>query len=296
MVNNHISYKDENGEEKSPRLNIGEAVLSDSLFTQYMRKHGMTVRADNTTDDFVVLKFDYEVPDILSPIELRKLYYKEGVEIVWPKYKKRTGDEIPTYKPKLYKMLMRSPGKAKEGECIFVKDALYVAIKYLTMDLHSKMPNENAKIVEMSAYQTLVTATAQSYIEIPMSQILILRDEKVKANVPVWSVEVQNGRCIVNRDADNEVSNTLWDGMGLIDEEIFPKDMDGFIYCRSHFFKACLFRGNLQQFFKDRSQLTDDEYKTHQVKDIFGRTSRIKNSSLILWAPLQKKRISIMRK
>ena len=51
MVNNHITYKDENGEEKSPRLNIGEAVLSDSLFTQYMRKHGMTVRADNTTDD-----------------------------------------------------------------------------------------------------------------------------------------------------------------------------------------------------------------------------------------------------
>ena len=283
MVNNHISYKDENGEEKSPRLNIGEAVLSDSLFTQYMRKHGMTVRADNTTDDFVVLKFDYEVPDILSPIELRKLYYKEGVEIVWPKYKKRTGDEIPTYKPKLYKMLMRSPGKAKEGECIFVKDALYdVAIKYLTMDLHSKMPNENAKIVEMSAYQTLVTATAQSYIEIPMSQILILRDEKVKANVPVWSVEVQNGRCIVNRDADNEVSNTLWDGMGLIDEEIFPKDMDGFIYCRSHFFKACLFRGNLQQFFKDRLQLTDDEYKTHQVKDMFGRRRRIKNIRVVI--------------
>lgn len=282
MVNNNIKYKD-NGEEKNPRLNIGEAVLSDSLFTQYMRRHGMTVRADNTTDDFVVLKFDYEVPDILSPIELRKLYYKEGVEIAWPKYKKRTGDEIPTYKPKLYKMLMRSPGKAKEGHCVFIKDNLYDnAIEYLTMGLHSKMPADNAKIVEMAAYQTLVTATAQAYIEIPMNKILILRDEEVTANLPVWSVEVQNGRCVVNRDADNKVSNILWDGMGLIDEEIFPKDMDGFIYCRSHFFKACLFRGNLQQFFKDRLQLTDDEYKTHQVKDMFGRRRRIKNIRVVI--------------
>lgn len=283
MVNNNIKYKDENGEEKSPRLNIGEAVLSDSLFTQYMRRHGMTVHADNTTDDFVVLKFDYEVPDILSPIELRKLYYKEGVEIAWPKYKKRTGDEIPTYKPKLYKMLMRSPGKAKEGHCVFIKDNLYNnAIEYLTMGLHSKMPTDNAKIVEMSAYQTLVTATAQAYIKIPMNKILILRDEEVTANLPVWSVEVQNGKCVVNRDADNEVSNTLWDGMGLIDEEIFPKNMDGFIYCRSHFFKACLFRGNLQQFFKDRLQLTDDEYKTHQVKDMFGRKRRTKNIRVVI--------------
>lgn len=277
-----MTYTLKDGTEKAAWLDIGEAVLSDSLFTQYMRKHGMTVRADNTTDDFVVLKFDYEVPDILSPIELRKLYYKEGVKIAWPKYKKRTGDEIPTYKPKLYKMLMRSPGKAKEGHCVFIKDNLYDnAIEYLTMGLHSKMATDNAKIVEMSAYQTLVTATAQAYIKIPMNQILILRDEEVTANLPVWSVDVQNGKCVVNRDADNEVSNTLWDGMGLIDEEIFPKDMDGFIYCRSHFFKACLFRGNLQQFFKDQLQLTDDEYKTYQVKDMFGRRRRIKNIRVV---------------
>lgn len=178
---------------------------------------------------------------------------------------------------------MRSPGKAKEGHCVFIKDNLYDnAIEYLTMGLHSKMPADNAKIVEMAAYQTLVTATAQAYIEIPMNKILILRDEEVTANLPVWSVEVQNGRCVVNRDADNKVSNILWDGMGLIDEEIFPKDMDGFIYCRSHFFKACLFRGNLQQFFKDRLQLTDDEYKTHQVKDMFGRRRRIKNIRVVI--------------
>ena len=47
------------------------------------------------------------------------------------------------------------------------------------------------------------------------------------------------------------IKNVLWDGMGLIDDAEFPADMDGFIYCRSHFFKSCLFRGQLQRFFKD---------------------------------------------
>ena len=50
-------------------------------------------------------------------------------------------------------------------------------------------------------------------------------------------------RCYVERkDEESAIVNTLWDGMGLIDDSIFPDDMDGFIYCRSHFFKSCLFR------------------------------------------------------
>ena len=257
MVNNNMTYTLKDGTEKGAWLDIGEAVLSDSLFTQYMRKHGMTVNAKrNTTKDFIVVKFEYGVPEKkISAKELRKEYYENGITIRWPIYDKDTGRATYPYDPITYKMLMRSPGKAKEGQCIFVRDTLYnVAIKYLTMDLYKEMPEDNAKIVEMSAYMTLVTATAQDYIQIPMNQILIIKDEEVKTdNIPVWSVGVKNGKCVVDRNADNGVSNILWDGEGLIDESLFQKNilqksMDGFIYCRSHFFKACLFRGNLQQF------------------------------------------------
>lgn len=290
MVNNNMTYTLKDGTEKEAWLDIGQAVLSDSLFTQYMRKHGMTVNAKrNTTKDFIVVKFEYGVPEKkISARELRKEYYENGITIKWPIYDKDTGQATYPYDSIKYKMLMRSPGKAKEGECIFVKDALYdVAIKYLTMDLHKKMPTENAKIVEMSAYMTLVTATAQDYIQIPMNQILIIKDEEVKAdNIPVWSVEVKDGRCMVNRDAKKEVSNILFDGEGLIDESLFQKNilqksMDGFIYCRSHFFKACLFRGNLQQFFKDQLQLTDDEYETYKVEDMFGNSLKLKDIKVV---------------
>lgn len=281
-VTEKIKYKDKDGQWKESRLRIEKAVLSDSLFTQYMTKHGMTIHKDGTSDDFVVLKFDYGVSGKISSDGLRKMYYKNGCKIAWPKYKKSTGEAVIVKKPILYKMLMRSPGKAKEGQCIFVRDNLYdVAIKYLTMGLYQSMPKNNAKIVEMSAYQTLVTATAQAYIRIPMYKILILKDEEVKAKVPVWSVELQNKNCVVKRRDESDVSNILWDGMGLIDDEIFPSNMDGFIYCRSHFFKACLFRGNLQKFFRDQLQLTNEEYEKYTVKDMFGRRRKLKNIKVV---------------
>lgn len=56
--------------------------------------------------------------------------------------------------------------------------------------------------------------------------------------------------CIVSRQ-EEEIENILWDGMGLIDESIFPRYAEGFVYCRSHFFKSCLFRGNVQEYLKD---------------------------------------------
>ena len=64
MVNNNMTYTLKDGTEKEAWLDIGQAVLSDSLFTQYMRKHGMTFNAKrNTTKDFIVVKFEYGVPE-----------------------------------------------------------------------------------------------------------------------------------------------------------------------------------------------------------------------------------------
>ena len=106
-----MTYTLKDGTEKEEWLDIGQAVLSDSLFTQYMRKHGMTVNAKrNTTKDFIVVKFEYGVPEKkISARELRKEYYKNGITIQWPIYDKDTGQATYPYKSIKYKMLMRSP-------------------------------------------------------------------------------------------------------------------------------------------------------------------------------------------
>lgn len=43
-------------------------------------------------------------------------------------------------------------------------------------------------------------------------------------------------------------------------------------YCRSHFFKSCLFRGNIQEYFKD---YYGPEYASAYVTDMFGRSLKV---------------------
>lgn len=239
-----------------------------------------------SSQDFIVLKFKYNVPaddeheDEISTAELRKMYYENGCEITYNTYDKKTG-EIISSKTIKYQMLYRTPGKAKEGSCVFVNEKLLkIARKYLTMNLYKKMPNEGAKIVEMSAYSTLITASAADYIHIPLDNILIVEDKKVATELPALAVKVDDEKhCFVQEYEKYPIENTLWDGMGLIDESIFPDNMEGFIYCRSHFFKSCLFRGNIQQYFKDYYKT---EYENAIIKDMFGNVMKVSDVKVIV--------------
>lgn len=379
-ANNGYSYKfGVDGDIRTSKLDIGDAVINNSLFSEYLKqKKLIDVSKKNVSFDFVNIKFDYginvgvntekdsnsdgsknkkkivvdENGNAVAPMsytELRKQFYKDGVTIHWKIYDK-DGNEIPD-KEKIitYRMLMRNPGKAKEGECIFVKESIYKKVlNFLTMDLWDKMPEENAKIVEMSAYCTLITGTAIDFITIPMKNIFVLEDETVTVSKKALTVKVdkvkhdketevndfeafdkivnqQNltfykkkasenpeltyiGRtaaelkkhgielsscpkkkrnisytreeCVVDRsDEKQEIPNVLWDGMGLIDDSIFPADMEGFIYCRSHFFKSCLFRGSIQQYFKD---FYGADYDTAYATDMFGRKMKVKDIKVIV--------------
>lgn len=339
-VNNYV--EDENKvDNRKPCLDLGEAVINNSLFSDYMMHHAVFVNKKGRSKDFIVMKFDYGVKNVMSARELRDYYYENGATVTWKTYDKE-GNEIKA-EGIHYKMLMRSTGKAKEGDCIFVRENLHsTALKYITMDLWDKMPTENAKIVELSAYAPLVTATAIDYIKIPMENIFIVRDEDVSTMIKAVSVKThdvpyekevidwetteklingcnltfykkkrrdnpklkyirksktvlkENGilvyptktkifykkECYVDRsDKKSEIKNTLWDGMGICCEEIFPDNMEGFIYCRSHFFKSCLFRGNIQQYFKDHY---GNDYDTATVTDMFGNVFYVKDIKVIV--------------
>ena len=285
QVNNGYTYKDSKGKVHDCELTFGEAVINDGIFLQYMRQHGMKVK-QGSSQDFIVLKFKFNVQaddeheDEISTAELRKMYYENGCEITYHTYDKYTGDVISAKTIK-YQMLYRTPGKAKEGSCVFVNEKLlHIARKYLTMNLYKKMPDEGAKIVEMSAYSTLITASAADYIHIPLENMLIVEDKKVATELPALAVKVDNEKhCFVQEYDKYPIENTLWDGMGLIDESIFPEGMEGFIYCRSHFFKSCLFRGNIQQYFKD---FYKTEYETATVKDMFGNVMKVSDIKVIV--------------
>lgn len=96
--------------------------------------------------------------------------------------------------------------------------------------------------------------------------------------------EHKNKECDVDFSDNESIKNILWDGMGLIDESIFPKDKEGFIYCRSHFFKSCLFRGNIQDFFKDYCYEHNLDFENYTVEkvDMFSRKLKLSDIQAVI--------------
>ena len=69
------------------------------------------MKKDHTLD-FVIIKFDYSVPKSadsvksskpeISPDKLREMYYRDGCEITWNTYDKKTG-EVVAFQTILYR-------------------------------------------------------------------------------------------------------------------------------------------------------------------------------------------------
>lgn len=107
-VNN---YEEDNTriDSRKPYLDLGEAVINKSLFSEYMVHHGANVDRHGRSFDFILMKFNYGLKNVMSAGELREYYYKNGASVTWKFYDK-------TIK---YKMLMRSTGMAKRRGLYF---------------------------------------------------------------------------------------------------------------------------------------------------------------------------------
>lgn len=165
------------------------------------KKVGLTNRR-NTSDDLVMMKFDYAAGDKeledkrLSTHKLRSDAYKDGVEITWRTYNKDGQPILGKDKKITYNMLYRSTGKAKEGQCVFVKKELLKKYReFMTMGLWDKMPDKGAKIVELSAYAPLITATAQGFVNLPIDNMFVVEDMKIQSDCPVCAVKVGKEEC-----------------------------------------------------------------------------------------------------
>ena len=199
-----IEYKIGNSWFEFQKIKTRKAVLNDSLFLRYMNNR-IVRYSGNFCRDFIVVKFNYNAEYRIESTEekvikhdMRKMFYKNDVTYTFEK-KNRKG-EIVERVPVRFKMLMRSTGKAKDGECVFIRDSLHhKAINFLTMGFYDLMdeqskndPEKVFKLVELSAYQTLTTATAKGYIQIPLEKILVVKDEEVLSagtNAAVVTVE-----------------------------------------------------------------------------------------------------------
>ena len=305
-------------------------MLNNSLFLYYMKEHGLDVYKGESTRSIVCLSFDFgsrsyedehkrlvklidratndgkiDLVDRLktkldfveankekyapmSRDDIRVKYYKEGVDILWET--KNKDGTIKSSQKIHYKMLFRTPAKAKIGSVMFIDERLYDrAYKWLTMGLGKKMPLHNAKIVEMSAYAPLTTSTIIDRLQINVDDILFVSDVDsfytTMANVVRAEEYIDNNgeikkMCVVDRKK-TDVKNTLFDGQGLIESSILPSYINGMVLLRNHFFKACFFRTHIQKFFKDWCDENGHDYETYEVTDYFGKKKLLKNVKAI---------------
>ena len=297
------------------RLESTDAMLVNSLFLDFLKENGLSIWKEESTRDVICLEFNFGVPsyeeelkkldkkvkksetneqkDIYSKLkekctsnkdkykkiskqELRIKYYTEGVIIPYRTYNKKgklIDEEIVTYK-----MLYRTPGKAKKGTCMFIREELYdVAHEYLYMGI--KLPKKNSPIIQAGAYSSLITSSIIGKVKIEPEQILILDDYDSKFITDVITIKTdKNKHCYAEKVNNYEVTNTIFDGQALIDHSIFPEWADGYILLRNHMTKCAAFNTNIELFMREQF---GNQYETATITDMFGREVVVKDIKLI---------------
>ena len=211
-----------------------------------------------------------------SADEIREIFYTNGVEIRHDIQRKN--GKITKQEYVHYNMLYRSTGKAKDGSCMFICDRLYKkALNFIRMGI--KMPKNNAPIVEMGAYSSLIASSIIDTIHIDPKNILILKDVDSYFITNVISIETDKDKhCIAIPKENYQLKNTMFDGQGLIDESIFPKWGNGYLLLRHHMCKMACFKTRIQKFFKDYYK---DNYENAIITDMFGIEHYAKDIKLI---------------
>lgn len=297
------------------RLDSTNAMLTNSLFLDFLLENGLAVHKGESTRDVICVAFSYKTKgygelisrlnelveaadsdekkqymrETIERVEANKEYcveiskedlrtkaYNDGIEITYRTYNK-AGNLIKEETIR-YRMLYRTPGKAKKGTVMFINEALYEkAHEFLYMGI--KLPAEKSPIIQMGAYSSLVTSSIVGRIQIKPEQVLVLKDVDCAFKTNVYKVMIDEQKhCYVEEEQDYELKNTIFDGQALIDSSIFPEWADGFILLRHHQTKCAAFNSNIEQFMRD---YFGQNYNDAYVEDMWGNKVKVSDIKLI---------------
>lgn len=230
---------------------------------------------------------------LISRKKLRRMAYKDGVTI--------NGVHYVNYQ--------RTSSKARIGNCLFIREDYFavmdewqnlgIPFRKMVKSHDKDNPNsfEEADIVSIRSYQSLIASSIIGEIEIDPYSILLINDVSGQATMDCNVVKpfpTENGKGTelkVVREPYTQKTD-LWDGQSLLDFSVFKdgkyavKDKDGnivehsyepygFMLLRNHFFKTAAFNTNLQEYYKERFKgvekpvLTDmfgNEFYTEDIK------------------------------
>ena len=222
---------------------------------------------------------------LISRNKLRKMAYKDGVTI--------NGIH--------YVNFQRTSSKARVGNDLFIREDYFeemdgwqnLDIPFRKMvrsqDKNNPNPFEEADIVSIRSYQSLIASSIIGELDIDPYSILLIDDVSGQATMDcnvVKQISLSNGKGTelkVVREPYTQKTD-LWDGQSLLDSSVFKKgkyatkekdgtikkdnsyENYGFILLRNHFFKTAVFNTNLQEYYNQRFKGVENPI----IKDTFG--------------------------
>lgn len=221
---------------------------------------------------------------LISRKKLRQMAYKDGVTI--------NGIHYVNYQ--------RTSSKARVGNDLFIKEDYFeemdgwqnldIPFRKMVRSQNKDNPNpfEEADIVSVRSYQSLIASSIIGELKIDPYSILLIDDVSGQATMDcnvIKPFSAKNGKGTelkVVREPYTQKTD-LWDGQSLLDSSVFEngkyatKEKDGtikehsykdygFILLRNHFFKTAVFNTNLQEYYRERFKGVENPI----IDDTFG--------------------------
>lgn len=197
----------------------------------------------------------------LSTKEIREELYNNGFTLDGSRYV-------------LYK---RSGSKARNGQVLFIKEEYFEdMMSWSRLGLTftkgiNKEDSEEVDIASLKAYESLTLSSIEDIIEIDPNSILLVDDIDSRFREMASVTELINGE-LITTTKEIELSNSVFDGEGLMDESLFTGVLSGksMALLRARFLKSCVFNTKIQEFFRDNNitEVVDMFNNVHNAKDI----------------------------
>ncbi|KNY24980.1 hypothetical protein [Pseudobacteroides cellulosolvens] len=178
----------------------------------------------------------------------------------------------------------RSGGKARIGEDLFILDSIVSeCLDWSRMDLKFNNP---LSIAAIRAYESLPLSSAFTSIDIPEphKSILVIDDFNSKFSLNMSQTWLENKELHTATKLTEE-SNSIWDGQGLLSNEIFNSNEltigHGNMLLRNRLTKINGISCKIELYYRDYCEANGLDYDTFTVKDIAGRTIYVKDILLI---------------
>lgn len=150
----------------------------------------------------------------------------------------------------------RSSGSSRVGKCLFIDEKLYKRMHKWEMCGLKIKEGDEVDLAALESYISLPTSSIVDILDIDPDSILVIDDFESSFTDHVVSVSDCDGK-LVAKEEDCTITNSIWDGQGLIDiSAMGAYKKKGMILLRNLFFKCCCFNCNLQQWFEDNG-ITD---------------------------------------